>query len=98
MAKTPVLKKQQIPDFDFSDLIMDSMDAPADEVILGMMSKLIEAHRYQQQTVIELTKLIIENNAAESMSEEEILSTFKRASQVVGENSPIEELWEKINS
>lgn len=98
MAKIPILKKQQkqrMPDFDLSDLMMD--DSPADEVVVGMMSGLIEAYRHQQQVAIELTKLAIENNMAESMSEEEIFSTFKRASQIVGEMSPIKELWDKMN-
>lgn len=97
MAKNPPLKKQQpLADFDFSELMMD--DSPGDEAMVGMMSGLIEAYRHQQQTAIELTKLVIENKAAESMSEEEIFSTFKRASQLLGEISPIKELWDKMNS
>ncbi len=99
MAKTSVIKKQhkqQESDFDFSDLLhMDS--SPDDEVVLGMMSGWIEAYRHQQQTAIELTRLAIEKNASESMNEEEVFSTFKRASQTVSEVSPIKELFEKIN-
>jgi len=99
MAKTSVTKnqqKQQEADFDFSDLLhIDS--SPDDEVVLGMMSSLIEAYRHQQQTAIELTRLAIEKNASESMSEEEVFSTFKRAFQTVSEVSPIKELFEKIN-
>lgn len=100
MAKTTVLKKQpkkqQLPDFDFANLMMDS-HSPDDEVVLGMMSGLIEAYRHQQQTAIELTRLSIEKNASGSMTEEEVFSTFKRASQVVSEVSPIKELFEKMN-
>lgn len=98
MAKTSVLKRQQkqyAPDFDFSDLPINS--SPEDEIVLGMMTGLIEAYRHQQQTAIELTRLAIEKNASENMSEDEIFSTFKRASQIVSETSPIKELFEKMN-
>jgi hypothetical protein len=94
MAKSTVLKKQQTPEFDFSDMMLDSSD---DEAVLGMMSGLIEAYRHQQQTAIELTKLVVERNIAEPMKEGEIFATFKRASQVVSEISPMKELWEKMN-
>ena len=82
-----------MPEFDFSDLMTDS---PDEETILGMMTGMIEAYRYQQQTAIELTKLVVEKSNA-SMKEEEIFLAFKRASQVVSEISPIRELWEKMN-
>ncbi len=73
------------------------MDSPDEEFALGMMSGLIEAYRHQQQTSIELTKLVVENNSAKPLNEEEIFSTFKRASQLVSEMSPIKELWGKMN-
>lgn len=94
MTKTPVIKnqrKQQTPHFDFSDLSSD------DEMALGMMSGLIEAYRHQQQIAIELTRLVVEKNTTENMSEEAVFSTFKRASTVVSEVSPIKELFEKIH-
>jgi hypothetical protein len=93
MAKSAVLKKQPTPEFDFSDMMTDS----ADEAILGMMTGFIEAYRHQQQTAIELTKLIVEKNSAASMKEEEVFLIFKRAIQVVSEISPIKELWEGMN-
>lgn len=99
MAKTSVVKNQQksrTPDFDFSEILqMDS--SPNDEVVLGMMTGLIEAYRHQQQTAIELTRLALEKNISENMSEEEVFSTFKRASQAVSEVSPIKEIFEKMN-
>lgn len=99
MAKTSLVKKQQnqrTPDFDFSEILqMDS--SHDDEVVLGMMTGLIEAYRHQQHTAIELTRLVIEKSASEKMSEEDVFSTFKRASQTVSEVSPIKELFEKMN-
>ena len=94
MEKPTASKKQSTPEFDFSDMMMDS---PDEEFALGMMSGLIEAYRHQQQSAIELTKLVVENNSTNPMKEEEIFSTFKRASQVVSEISPIKELWGKMN-
>lgn len=84
MAKTAVLKKQRTPEFDFSDIMLDSID---DDTVLDMMSGLMETSRHQQQTAIELTKLVVERNIAEPMNEEKIFATFKRAYQVVSEIS-----------
>lgn len=95
MAKPSVIKRQQKPDFDFSE-ILQMNSSPDDEVVLGMMTGLIEAYRHQQQTAIELTRLVMEKSASENMSEEEVFSTFKRASQAVSEISPIKELFEKM--
>lgn len=94
MEKPTASKKQSTPEFELSDMMMDS---PDEEFALGMMSGLIEAHRHQQQTAIELTKLVVEKNNAKPMKEEEIFSIFKRASQVVSEMSPIKEIWGKMN-
>ena len=94
MKKPTESKKQSISEFEFSDMMMDS---PEEEFALGMMSGLIEAYRHQQQTAIELTKLVVENNSVKPMKEEEIFSTFRRASQAVSEISPIKELWGKMN-
>lgn len=98
MAKTSAVKKykQQEPDFDFSEL-PDMDSSPEEGYILGMMSGMIEAYRHQQQTAIELTRLAIEKNASENMSEEEVFSTFKRACQIVSDISPIRDLFEKFN-
>ncbi len=96
MAKIPARKKQQqMPAFDLSEFMMD--DSPTEEAVVGIMSGLIEAYRHQQQVAIELTRLVIENTSAESVNEEEIFSTFKRASQAAGENSPLKEFLEKMS-
>ena len=97
MAKNSALKKrqkQETEEFEFSDMMMGSA---GDEVMVGMMSRLIEASRHQMQIAIELTKLTVEKNNTESFKEEDIFSVFTRASKVVSDNSPIKELWEKMN-
>ena len=97
MAKAPTIKKprkEAIRDFDFSNFMTES-EGPEDEMILGMMQGLIEAYRHQQQTAIELTKLVVESSS-EKMKEEQVFSTFKRATKVVSEVSPIQELFKKM--
>ena len=94
MEKPTASKKQPTAEFEFSDMMMDS---PEEEFALGIMSGLIETYRHQQQAAIELTKLVVENNSAKPLKEEEIFSTFKRASQIVSEMSPIKELWKKMD-
>lgn len=100
MTKTTVLKKQPkkqaMSDFDFAELIMGP-DSPDEGAVFGMVSGIIEAYSRQQQTALELTKLALEKSSSESMSEEDVFSTFKRASAVVLEACPIKELFEKIN-
>jgi len=61
MSKNGSLKTQQRQEeaFDFSDMMSDSGE---EEVMLGMMSGLIEASRHQSQMAMELTKIIVENN------------------------------------
>lgn len=69
---------------DFSDHDHDSMD----------MAALIEAHNYQSSLAFELTKLIVANASTENKTEEAILNSFVRALKVVGENSPLKDIWE----
>ncbi len=99
MAKAPTIKKPRkdvIQDFDFSDFMTGS-EGPEDEMILGMMSGLVEATRHQQQTAIELTKLVLDKMASsEKINEEQIFATFKRATKVVSEVSPLQELFKKM--
>jgi len=98
MAKAPSAKKprkETSQDFDFSDFMAES-EGPEDEMLLGMMQGFIEAYRHQQQTAIELTKLVIESSS-EKMKEEQVFSTFKRATQVISEVSPIQELFKKMH-
>lgn len=97
MARAPSVKKSRketIRDFDFSDF-MTAPEGPEDEMLLGMMQGLIEAYRHQQNTAIELTRLVIESSS-EKIKEEQVFSTFKRATQTVSEISPIQELFKKM--
>lgn len=97
MARSPSVKKprkETIRDFDFSDF-MTAPEGPEDEMLLGMMQVLIEAYRHQQQTAIELTRLVVDSSS-DKIKEEQIFSTFRRATQVVSEASPIQELFKKM--
>ena len=66
----------------------EDFSSPNDEVIASMMIGLIKASNHQQKMAIELTKLVVEKSA-ETMNEEKVFLSFKRASKVVGENFPL---------
>lgn len=93
MAKNKVVKEyDELLDLDFSDDMGHN-----DEAIAGMMNGMIAASQHQQVMAIELTKLVVGKNSADSMSEENIFSVFKRASKMVAENFPLKEIWEKFS-
>jgi hypothetical protein len=93
MAKNKALKKQgEFIAFDFSE----GNDYPGDDAIAGMMNGLVEASNHQQMMAIELTKIVVQKSA-EDMSEENIFSTFKRATKMVKEHFALKELWENFN-
>lgn len=95
MAKTSVLDEQEDKElFDFSDFAEDSLN---DDTMLGMLSKFIEAYHFQQQTAVELTRMVVEKCNSGNLTEEKILSTFKRVSQTLSEISPIKEFFEKMH-
>jgi len=97
MSKTVATKnkiKRQENELDFDDLML-GLDSPDGEAVLGMMTGMLEAQRYQQQTALELTKLIVEKSGA--MKEDEIFGIFKRAFKNISEVSPIKELFEKMS-
>ena len=96
MAKNSTLKKrqpQEMQEFDFSGMMMDS---PDEEVMVGMMSGLIEASRNQMQIALELTRITVENNPAGTFNEKDVHSIFTRASKVVSNSSPIKDLLEQV--
>lgn len=96
MAKNNTIKKYKEEvedDFDFSF----DMNSDSNEALAGMMAGLIEASQHQQIMAIELTKLVVGANSTGCMTEENIFSTFKRASKAVAENFPLKELLEKFS-
>jgi hypothetical protein len=87
-------KDEVIDDFDFSD---DEMEPYCEEDMTEMMTNMIQASQHQQLMAIELTKLAVEKNPADRMSEENIFAIFKQASKVLSESFPMQELWEKFS-
>jgi hypothetical protein len=69
---------------------------PDNEVMAGIMHGIIEGSNQQQQIAIELTKLVVQKSS-EQMNETDIFSTFKRATQVVSEQTPLKEFWEQFS-
>lgn len=96
MAKNSALKKrqtQEVEQFDLSSI----MDSPDGEVMVGMMSGLIEASRDQMQTAIHLTRITVENNPTGTFEEKDVYSIFKRASKVVSDITPMKEVWDQMS-
>lgn len=98
MTKKPVTKKAGFnEDLDFSDFIPASYeDEMYDEEMFNMFHHLVDANKDQMQIALELTKFIFEKKASSESSKEEILTTFKQATQIVAENSPLRQLLEKM--
>jgi hypothetical protein len=71
------------------------IDESQEEMMVGMMRSVVASSHQQMQIAFGLTKLIVEKNNNEALKEEEILSIFKRANQVVNDSSPVRELFEK---
>lgn len=89
MAKNSIIKKHHPEledDFDFLE------DVPADGIFAGMVSGLIEASNHQTTMAIELTKLVVSKNTDNSMTEDKIFSTFKKATKVIADNFSLKTL------
>ena len=97
MAKNNVLKKQREiieDDFDLTEMMRSSHD---DEVMAGIMSGMIEASNNQMLLALELTKLALDKSTKE-MGEDDVFSTFKKASVVIAERFPLNTILEKFSS
>lgn len=88
MAKNNLIKKHNerelVEDFDLSDF----MDSPDDEAIAGVLHGLIEASNNQMTLAIELTKLIVNKSADNTMNEDAIFSILKKSTKEIAENFP----------
>ena len=98
MGKNATLKRPQTQgseEFDFDEMIMGSSE---EETMLEMFSRIASIERDQSQISLDLTKLIVENAADSKLKEKDILSTFKKAKQVVSSCSPLQEIFQKMSS
>jgi hypothetical protein len=76
-------------DFDYSE---ESSD---DNMLDSMMENLVETDHHQIMMAIELTKVALSKNSDSNMSEDTIFNIFKKALQVINDNSPLKNLLEK---
>ena len=102
MPKNNMIKKHREkvvePDFDDDFDFSEFMDSSDNEMMAGVMSGLIEASNNQMTLAIELTKLAIKKNPAESMNEDEVFSIFRKASGVINDNFPLKKLMETFSN
>lgn len=80
--------------FDFPDFMESSVE---DKMISGMMNSLIQSLSQQMLAAIELTKVVLSKNPSSTLTNEDIFATFKDASKVIQDTSPLKGLWEKIS-
>lgn len=90
MAKKQLNELEVCEEFDF-----DEMSYP-DDSMADVMSKVIEASNHQMTMAFELTKLIVSSNPSEKNTAEHIFSTFKKATQVVGESFTLKPVMDQI--
>ena len=69
-----------------------------ESMMLEMLNRLTEIDRDQSQVSMELTRLIVERATDHQLKEKDILTTFKKAKQMVSSCSPLQELWQKMSS
>lgn len=92
--KKPVEKQEELPElFDFSDMSYD--EAYDQDDMMGIMHGMLEASNNQMLIALELTKLIVSNDTVDNR-EEQVLSAFKKATQVVSENVALKNLIEQM--
>lgn len=98
MGKNATLKRpqeQELDEYDFEDMIMGASE---EETMLGMLGQVAAIDRDQSQVSLDLTKLIVENSTDGKLKEKDILSTFKKAKQMVSSCSPLQEIFQKMSS
>lgn len=92
--KKPLEKQEELPElFDFSDMSYD--EAYDQDDMMGIMHGMLEASNNQMLIALELTKLIVSNDTVDNR-EEQVLSAFKKATQVVSENVALKNLIEQM--
>lgn len=77
-------------EFDYSDTEM----TPDDDMLAEAMERLVEMSHQQTMLAIELTKVITSKVSDAAMNEDKIFEIFKKASQIIHENSPLKTLVE----
>lgn len=98
MSKNATLKRPQTQEFDAFDIEEMIMGSSEEETMLEMFSRIASIDRDQSQISLDLTKLIVENATDGKLKEKDILSTFKKAKQLVSSCSPLQEIFQKMSS
>jgi len=97
MTKNKVLKKHEaelVDHLEFDDFDFPA-GSPSGEDFAGMIEGLIDASNHQTTVALELTKLVVAKSPDQTMTEDKIFATFKRASKVVHDSYPLKSLLEQ---
>lgn len=90
--KNKKIQAQQEEFFDYDDIMNDELDP---ESMLDLMDSMMDVHRTQMSMALELTKLMVSNNA-EKNKEEQVISAFKKSIQLVKETSDLQSIMNQL--
>ena len=94
MTKKNALKKQDDDLIDFENMLYE--ESYDEDTMLGIMGSMLEASNNQMMMAIELTKLIVANDPVKK-SEDQVFSTFRKATKVIGENFALKNIMEQVD-
>lgn len=77
----------------FEEMLMESFEG---DIMLDMLSHIADTDRDQSQISLELTKLILDKTTDGKITENDILSIFKKSKQFVSSCSPLQNILKKI--
>lgn len=97
MATHAVRQREDVEeaiDYDFGDA-GDTFDR--DQAAADVMQGMLESARFEAETALGLTKLLIENIPPVNITKDILFSTYREALQVVAESSPLKKMIEGLH-
>lgn len=91
MGKKDQLKKRE----DYYDVMPFGDEECSQDMMIGVMSGMLEASNNQMMMALELTKIIVGDTVVKNM-EEHVFSVFRKSIQVVGENIALKNVMEQF--
>lgn len=84
---------QEIP-FDFSEYIESSFE---DDMVSEVMGGFLQTASQHMHAAVALTKIAVDKNPAQALTDRDVFETFKKAYEVIQEVSPLKRLWNDLS-
>ena len=79
------------------DMIFDALEGDFDEEdMIHTFTQVAEASVEHMKVACSLTQMIVESNAKESLSADEILKIFRKSSDTILDCTPLKALFDKV--